>query len=97
MPTKASKVQATSIRTADGTIKSSEGRVFWITISNTHATEAAEIELDDGGTDLWSALLGDIDTGTGILHVVFDSPIQFDTNIIIDITNGTVVATVGYE
>lgn len=97
MASKANRVQATAINTADATIKSSEGRVFWITVTNTHASDTAAIELDDGGTDLWGIIMGDIDTGSGPFHAVFDPPMQFDTSIIIDITGGTVTTTVGYE
>lgn len=98
MAGKASKVQVTAVISSDTTIKASGGgRVFWITTSNSHATATSAIELDDGGSDVWGIVLADVDGATSVLHTVFDPPLEFVTSIIIDITGGTVTATVGYQ
>ena len=83
------------VSTADGTLVTGQAHVHWITVSNIHATATAAIELDDGGTDRWAVTLDAVDGATGAIHCVFDPPIKFETNVIIDITGGTVVATVG--
>lgn len=90
------KVQSV-ISTADATLKATSGYIHWITISNTHATEAASVELDNGGTDVWGVTVEAIDFKLLPFHAVFDPPITCDTSIIIDITNGTVQATVGWS
>ncbi len=91
----------TTVSTADGTIKSSAGNVWWITIGNSHATASAAIELndstDDGGTDRWGVLLEAVDLSGQPSHFVFNPPIHFNTGIRIDITGGTVKATVGFS
>ena len=90
----------TTVVAADVAIKSASGRVWWITISNSHATDSAAVELndstDDSGTDRWGILLEAVDIIGLPFHAVFDPPIQFDTGIYIDITGGTVKATVGW-
>lgn len=87
----------TTVVTADTTLKSTSGRVWWITISNIHATDAAAVELSDGAsTDRWGVTVEtSVDLGAPF-HVEFDPPIAFDTDIRIDITGGTVSATVAY-
>lgn len=91
----------TTIATADATIKSGEGKVWWITISNSHATASTAVELndstDDSGTDRWGVLVEAVDINGQPFHAQFDPPIHFTTGIQIDITGGTVKATVGYE
>lgn len=93
-------VVVTTVVTADGAIKSREGYVHWVTVSNSHATETASIELndsaDDGGTDRWGVVLGDVDGATATIHCVFDPPIKFTSGIFADITTGTVRMVVGY-
>ena len=89
------KVQ-TVVSTADATLKSTSGFIHWITISNSHATASTAVELDNGGTDVWGVLLEAIDLSGFPFHAVFDPPIYCDTSIIIDITGGTVKATVGF-
>ncbi len=91
----AGKVQTPVVSTADATLKASSGKIHWITISNTHATEAASIELEDNGTDVWAAVVEAVDFNLLPFHAVFDPPIPCETNIKIDITNGTVKVVVG--
>ncbi len=85
------------VSTADATLKASSGYIHWITISNTHATEAASIELDNGGTDVWAVVVEAIDFKLLPFHAVFDPPIYCDTSIILDITLGTVKCVVGFS
>lgn len=87
----------TTVVTSDTTLKSSAGKVWWITISNAHATESTQVELSDGAsTDRWGVNVEAVDVLGQPVHVIFDPPIQFDSDIRIDITNGTVKATVAY-
>lgn len=86
----------TTVVTSDTTIKSSVGRVWWITISNSHATDSTAVELEDNGTDRWGVLVEAVDIIGLPVHVIFDPPIIFDTGIKIDITGGTVKATVAW-
>ena len=86
----------TVISAADATLKATAGKVYWITISNSHATDSAAVELDNGGSDVWGVVVEAVDINGKPFHAVFDPPIEFDTSIIIDITAGTVQATVGY-
>lgn len=84
------------ISTSDATLKSTSGYIYWITISNTHATASTAVELDNGGTDVWGVTVetsGDRDVLP--FHARFDPPIYCDTSIILDITGGTVQVTVG--
>lgn len=86
-----------TVVTADTTLKTVGGHVHWITISNTHATEAAEVEISDGAsTDRWAAVVEAIDFKLLPFHAAFDPPIHCATDIRIDITNGTVKAVVGW-
>lgn len=90
-----------TVSTTQAAIKSAAGSVHWLTVTNTHATEQAQIELndsaDDSGTDRWAAVFGDVaDPFPGPLHFVFSPPIKFKTGIYLDITNGTVKVVVGY-
>ena len=95
-PFKAGRVTPV-VSTADATLKSTEGYIYWITISNSHATASTAVELDNGGTDVWGVLLEAVDLSGQPFHAVFDPPIYCDTSIIIDITGGTVKATVGFR
>ena len=96
MPRGYGKVQS-AISAADATLKATSGYIHWITISNTHATDATAVELDNGGTDVWGVTVEtSVDLGAPF-HCVFDPPIYCDTSIIIDITGGTVQATVGWS
>ena len=83
------------VSTSDATLKSSSGYIHWITISNTHATDATSIELDNGGTDVWAVVVEAVDFKLLPFHAVFDPPIYCDTSIILDITLGTVKVVVG--
>ncbi len=84
-----------SVSTADAVLKTGAGFIHWITISNIHATEASAIELEDTGTDVWGITVEALDQNIGIVHAVFDPPIRCTTGISVDITNGTIKATVG--
>ena len=86
----------TVVVTADTTIKSTAGKVFWITISNSHLTVSTQVELADDTTDRWGVNVEAVDILGQPVHINFDPPIAFDTSILIDISNGTVKATVGW-
>ena len=86
----------TTVVTSDTTIKSSGGKVWWITISNAHATDSTQVELADDATDRWGVNVEAVDILGKPVHIEFDPPIQFDTSILIDISNGTVKATVAF-
>ena len=85
------------ISTSDATLKSTSGYIHWITISNTHATDAAAVELDNGGTDVWGVTVEAVDFLLLPFTQNFDPPIYCDTSIILDITLGTVQVTVGFS
>jgi hypothetical protein len=90
----------TTVSTADAALKSSAGRVWWITISNSHATASTAVELndssDDSGTDRWGVLVEAVDLWGAPVHIEFDPPIEFKSGIWIDITGGTVKVTVAW-
>lgn len=87
----------TTVVTADTAIKAAPGRVWWLTLSNSHATASAAVELEDTGVvDRWGVVLEAVDISGQPAHFVFDPAIVFDTGITIDITGGTVQATVGW-
>ncbi len=86
----------TTVVTGDTAIKATPGRIWWITISNSHATVSTAVELEDTGTDRWGVLLEAVDISGQPFHAIFDPPIVCDTGITIDITGGTVKATVGW-
>lgn len=94
MPRPAS-VKSTVV-TSDTTIKSTPGKIFWITISNSHATDSTQVELADDSTDRWGVNVEAVDILGQPVHITFDPPIGCDTSIVIDITAGTVKATVGW-
>lgn len=88
----------TTVVTSDTTLKSSAGRVWWITISNAHATVSTQVELQDGdSTDRWGVNVEAVDILGQPVHFIFDPPIQFNTDIRVDISNGTVKATVAWS
>ncbi|KKK85731.1 hypothetical protein LCGC14_2770340 [marine sediment metagenome] len=86
----------TTVVTSDTTIKSAAGRVWWITISNSHASDSTAVELEDNGTDRWGVLVEAVDIIGLPFHAVFDPPIECNTGIKIDITGGTVKAVVAW-
>ena len=96
MPAGNASVQ-TVVTTSDTTLKSTAGYIHWITISNSHATVSTQVELDNGGTDVWGVNVEAVDLNGQPFHAVFAPPIFCDTSIIIDISNGTVKATVGFS
>lgn len=74
------------IKTADVAIKSSPGKVYWVTISDTDAgVVQLNNSLDDTGTDLWQMTL----PANGYGHFIFDPPIDFDIGIYLDVPTGT--------
>lgn len=86
-----------TVVTGDTTLKANDGHVHWITISNTHATDATAVEISDGAsTDRWAVVVEAIDFKLLPFHAVFDPPIYCATDIRIDITAGTVLAVVGW-
>lgn len=87
----------TSIKSADGVVKTGDAYIFWVTANNSHATDTAAIELEDTGTDVWAVVLDAVDGSTGTVHALFDPPIHCATGISVDITGGTVLVTVGYD
>jgi hypothetical protein len=91
----------TSRVTADTLIRTGQTRVHWVTISNSHATEVATIELansvDGASNDLWQMTLTDIAASMPAFHADFDPPMDFSTHLYADITSGTVSLTVGYS
>ena len=95
-PFKAGRV-TTVVSASDVTLKSTEGYIYWITISNSHATVSTAVELDNGGTDVWGVLVEAVDINGQPFHAVFDPPIYCDTSIILDITGGTAQVTVGFR
>lgn len=96
-PFKAGRVTSV-VSTSDATLKATEGYIYWITISNIHATEATAVELDNGGTDVWGVTVEtSVDRDLPPFHAVFDPPIYCDTSIILDITLGTAKVTVGFR
>lgn len=87
----------TTVVTSDTTLKSTPGKIWWISVNNSHATDNAAIELSDSSTDRWATVLPGLDTpATSHVHVSFDPPIACDTSILVDITGGTVAATVAF-
>lgn len=88
----------TTVVTSDTTLKATPGKVWWVSVTNSHATDNAAIEISDGSTpDRWATVVPGLDTpASSHVSVVFDPPIACDTDIRIDITGGTVVATVAW-
>lgn len=89
----------TALVTSDTTIKATPGHVYWLSIGNSHATDNAAVELQDGAsTDRWACVVPGLDTpATSHLHVIFDPPIKMTGDIRLDISGGTVQATIGYR
>ena len=85
-----------TVVTGDTTIKSTSGKIYWITISNSHLTDSSQVELADGSTDRWGVNVEAVDILGQPVHITFDPPIGCDTSIVIDITAGTVKAVVGW-
>ena len=81
------------VLSADTAVKSSEGYVYWITISD---TAALAIELNDStdnsGTDRWAVDL----PADAYAHFIFDPPIKFSNGIYLDVSTATCKVTIGY-
>jgi len=84
-----------TVSTADATLKTGAGYIHWITISNTHATEATTVQLEDTGTDMWSIAVEALDQNIGVVHALFDPPIKCEVGIFVDIQLGTPIVSVG--
>ncbi len=80
-----------TVSTADAVLKVGAGYIHWITIQNNHGTIAADIELEDTGTDVWATKVEALDFLLNPFHAVFDPPIRCEVGISLDITNGTLV------
>ena len=94
MPARATSVTS-SVVTSDATLKTGSGYIHWVTITNTHATDASAVELEDTGTDVWAVSVEAVDFLLNPFHAVFDPPIKCNTGISVDITGGTVLVSVG--
>jgi len=81
------------VLSADKAIKSSAGKVYWLTVSDTAAL-AMELNdsVDDSGDDLWGFDL----PADGYAHFIFDPPLEFATGIWLDVSTATCKVTVGY-
>ena len=85
------------ISTSSATLKATAGDIYWITISNDHATDSSLVTLDDGGTGRWGVDVETIkDRDVPPFHAIFEPPIRCDTDIGLNITGGTVQVTVGF-
>ena len=86
-------VSYSGLKTADVAIKSSPGKVYWLTISD---ASASAIQLndstDDSGTDIWGLIL----TTNTFHHFNFDPPLEFATGIFLDVSTGTPDVYMGY-
>ena len=84
------------ISTSSATLKATAGDIYWITISNDHATDSSLVTLDDGGTGVWGVDVEAVDKNQPPFHADFEPPIRCDTDIGLNITGGTVQVTVGF-
>jgi len=84
---------SSGLKTADVAVKSTAGKVFWISMS---CESASVIQIndstDDGGTDVWHYRIPD----GGHAHVNFDPPLECATGIYLDIPTGEPNVVVGY-
>ena len=85
---------SSGLKTADVAIKSTPGKVYWVTMSDTEAGDQIQLNnsTDDSGTDLWQLKL----PATTHAHIIFDPPLEFDTGIFLDVPAGTPDVIVGY-
>lgn len=81
------------VKNADALIKTGEGKLFWISLSDTAAL-ALELNdsVDNSGTDKWALDLPA--SGYGIF--LFDPPIEFLTGLYLDVSTTTCKVVVGY-
>lgn len=86
-------LKSSGIKSADVAIKSEQGKVYWLTVSD---SAGLEIEIndstDDTGTDVWGIDL----PAAGYAHFIFDPPLECATGIWLDVTTATCKVTVGY-
>ena len=80
---------------ADTAIKTSAGKVYWISMCDS-ADLALELNdsTDGTGTDKWAWIL-DVDVVPGN-HIIFDPPLEFAAGIYLDVSTTTCKVTVGY-
>ncbi len=95
MVVRASRTESTSVKTSDGAVLSSAGRVFWIAASAGATGGAFQLNdsTDDGGTDKFDITM----PASSVQHFAFDPPIEFGTGIYADIPGTNVTITVGYQ
>ena len=88
-----SGLKTSGVLATDTAIKTSAGKVFWISISDT-ASLAAELNnsTDGTGTDAWAI---DMPAASYAMYI-FDPPIEFDTGIYLDVSTTTCKVVVGY-
>lgn len=81
------------VLSGDTEVKSSAGKVYWMSVSD---TAALSIELNDStdnsGTDRFAAVLPANCYG----HYIFDPPIEFTSGIYLDVSTATCKIVVGY-
>lgn len=86
-------LKSSGLKTADVAIKSAEGKVYWITVSDTLASVVQlNDSTDDSGTDQWQITL----PTNSYIHVIFDPPLEFATGIYLDVPTGSPDIIVGY-
>ena len=90
-------VTSSTVKTADAAnIASGPALIYWITASNSHATDNCAIEIQDGLTDTGDTVWGvDQEFGTSS-HYGFNPPLPCSTGLTLDITGGTARVTIGF-
>ncbi len=84
---------SSGVKTSDTAVKSTPGKVYWLTLSDTAATVIQlNDSTDDSGTDKWQIT---IPTG-GYIHCNFDPPMQFAIGIYLDVPTGAGDTIIGY-
>ncbi|KKN28998.1 hypothetical protein LCGC14_0848640 [marine sediment metagenome] len=86
-------VSNSGLKTTDGAIKSSAGKVYWLSISDTAAgVIQLNDSLNDSGTDVWGITI----PADGYAHFIFDPPLEFGTGIYLDVPTGAPDVYIGY-
>jgi len=85
---------SSGVLAADTAVKSSAGKVYWLTISDATANVAVELNdsTDNTGTDVWALDL----PSAGYGHFIFDPPLEFANGIYLDVSTITCKVTIGY-
>ena len=91
--TELDQIKSSGVVTSDTSIKSTPGKVYWLTISD---TAACVMELNDStndsGTDVWKVTI----PADGYAHFIFQPPLEFQTGIFLDVSTGAGDIIVGY-